>query len=167
MGDPLSVAASVAGLVSLGIQVCQQLINYYQSVSIQTSQTAKTVRSLRELSETLEGVSNSLERRKFKPEQMELMKIIENSIEECKDSTLDLQEELNTFNSESRPDSLKGKIRQNARRMAYPFKESTLLSLREHVQDIRENLALAIQSCIWTQLSTLWTTSPKSMLYYP
>lgn len=54
MGDPLSVAGSVVGLISLGIQVSQSLISFYTAYKDQNSDISKTIRRLENLQDTLD-----------------------------------------------------------------------------------------------------------------
>jgi len=49
MADPLSVAAGVAGLLSLGIQVTQSLTEFYSSVKDQATDVVNIVRNLEDL----------------------------------------------------------------------------------------------------------------------
>ena len=46
MGDPLSIAASAAGLVSLGLTVCSGLLDYYNSWKDQPSDITEMCESL-------------------------------------------------------------------------------------------------------------------------
>ena len=54
MGDPLSVAASAAGIVSLGLQVCSGLLDYYQTWKDQPSDVSQMCQSLKALTKTFE-----------------------------------------------------------------------------------------------------------------
>ena len=46
MTDPLSVAASVAGLISLGIQVTQSLADFYNAYENRDSELVHTIERL-------------------------------------------------------------------------------------------------------------------------
>ena len=54
MGDPLSIAASAAGIVSLGLQVCSGLLDYYQTWKNQSSDVSQMCQSLTALTKTFE-----------------------------------------------------------------------------------------------------------------
>jgi Fungal N-terminal domain of STAND proteins len=74
MGDPLSIAASVAGLVSLGIQACQGLTSYYQAYTDRPENVAKTIRSLESLCGSLQNLETTLSKRRFHPENEQVVK---------------------------------------------------------------------------------------------
>ncbi len=54
MGDPLSIGASAAGLVSLGLTVCSGLLDYYNAWKDQPSDVSDMCESLIALSKTFE-----------------------------------------------------------------------------------------------------------------
>ena len=54
MSDPLSIAASAAGLVSLGLTVCSGLLEYYSAWKDQHSDISTMCESLEALSKTFE-----------------------------------------------------------------------------------------------------------------
>lgn len=49
MGDPLSVASGVAGIISLGLTVCSGLLDYYGAWKEQPSETSAMCESLEAL----------------------------------------------------------------------------------------------------------------------
>lgn len=66
MSDPLSVAISVAGIVSLGIQVTQTLYNYYNAFANAESDVAHILTKLDSLLELLDSLHRQLKDRKFR-----------------------------------------------------------------------------------------------------
>ena len=54
MGDPLSIAASAAGLVSLGLTVCSGLLDYYSAWKDQPSDVSEMCESLVALNKTFD-----------------------------------------------------------------------------------------------------------------
>lgn len=136
----LGVAGSAVGVISLGIQVCQGLIQYYGSwkdASKNVSQTCKAVRSLEEILEVL----NVTIKEKGVATQAETT--IQNSINACTDSIEELRAELCNV-QEVKGSSVWSKVHGQGRRLLYPFRESTLVKLKEIVAEIRENLSLAV-----------------------
>ena len=73
MGDPLSIAASIAGLTSTGIQVCQGLVDYYQSYKDRDTNVMKTSRSLESLSTSLQNIQRIIDGRRFSPEDASMV----------------------------------------------------------------------------------------------
>jgi hypothetical protein len=143
MADPLSVAASIAGLVSLGIQVTQSLITFYDSYKSQDSYVARTTYKLESLLQTFHSLNKILTGRKFRADERALIVDIETSVQSCEDLVLELQEEFGKF-STSPTDRIGASIRTASRRLSYPLRQSTLQRLDENIGEIRENLSLAL-----------------------
>ena len=60
MGDPLSIASGTAGLVSLGIQVCDGLIKYCRAWKSHDKEIEEALERLTELQLTLKTLSSIL-----------------------------------------------------------------------------------------------------------
>ena len=73
MGDPLSIVGSVAGLISLGIQVTQSLVDFYTSYEHQHSELAGTIEKLDSLLTILESLEKTLSTRKFQVDERSLL----------------------------------------------------------------------------------------------
>ncbi len=146
MTEPLSVAASACGLVSLGIQVCQSIVSFYQSYTSQDQDVSRTLRSIQGLLKILELLDETLKGVKFDPDEKSVIVNIEESISSCTESIEELRTDLHKFEkSTATSESSSQVIKRGLRKLSYPFKESTLLKLRETVQDMRDNLALAVE----------------------
>ncbi len=143
MGDPLSIAGSVAGLLSLGIQVTQSLVTYYTTYRNQDSHVARITSRLEALLKTFQSLSKALSGRRFVPDEQALMGQVESSIQNCNDLILELQQEIKKFSVTSKS-RLETTIKTTGHRLAYPLRQSTLQKLDEDIGDIRENLSLAL-----------------------
>ncbi|ORY19330.1 hypothetical protein BCR34DRAFT_210887 [Clohesyomyces aquaticus] len=144
MTDPLSVAASVAGIISLGIQVTQSLVNFYEAYRGQKSEIAGIAEGLKILLLILEALRDQLSNRKFRgDEEKALLKCIEASIENCEDSIEELQAKIERFGQES-SDNIRAAVRSSVRRVAYPFKQSTLQKLNADIDEIASNIKFAL-----------------------
>jgi ankyrin repeat domain-containing protein 50 len=84
--DGLSVAASVAGIISLGIQVTQSLIDFYEAYKGQKSNIANTAKNLENLLCVLESLRRQLTNRKFEADEQGLLETIKGSIEYCEEN---------------------------------------------------------------------------------
>jgi ankyrin repeat domain-containing protein 50 len=78
--DGLSVAASVSGIISLGIQVAQSLTDYYEAYKGQKSVIANTVKKLKNLLGVFESLRGELTDRQFSADEKGLLETIEGSI---------------------------------------------------------------------------------------
>ncbi|KAH7407373.1 hypothetical protein BKA64DRAFT_415188 [Cadophora sp. MPI-SDFR-AT-0126] len=139
------MAEAAIGVVSLGIQVCQGLLKYYGSWKDGRKDAAAMCSSVESLSATLAQLEQTL------AGVSEVNTIINDSIEACRSSIEELEKKLSKVQSIADPGKLTTKIHDHGRRLLYPFRESTLVKLREIVTDIRSNLALAVDT---TQLQT-------------
>ena len=143
MSDPLSIAASVAGLISLGIQVTQSLIHFYTSYKHQESDIVNTIEKLESLVDIFQELEKTLIDRKYQEDERSLIEKIEKTIKDCEESIKELQEELQKF-SKTSSNNIKAIAKVTARRVAYPFRQSTLQKLEEDISDIRANLSFTL-----------------------
>jgi ankyrin repeat domain-containing protein 50 len=142
--DGLSVAASVAGIISLGIQVTQSLVDYYEAYKDQKSDIANTAKKLENLLCVLESLCRQLTNRKFRADEQDLLETIEGSIEVCEENIHELQTKVEKF-KDSSGDGIRAAVRTATRQLAYPFKESTLRKLDADIDEIVSHLSLALQ----------------------
>ena len=143
MADPLSIVAGVAGLISLGIQVAQSLVDFYTLYKHQDSELVGTIEKLDILVIILKSLKKSLSDRKFQVDEISLIEKIETSIENCKDLIHDLQGECQKF-SKATSSGIKGIVKAAGRRAIYPFRQSTLQKLDEDISELRGNLSIAL-----------------------
>ena len=143
MTDPLSVAASVAGLISLGIQVTQSLVDFYNAYENRDSELVHTIERLDSLLEIFQYLRKILSDRHFQAEERSLVESIETSINSCEEFIQELQDECQKF-SETPSQGIKAAVRVAGRRVTYPFRRSTLQKLDEDIDDIRGNLSSAL-----------------------
>lgn len=143
MGDPLSVTASIAGLLSLGIQVSQSLIGFYNLYKGQDSEIARIANRLESLETTFQTLEQTWTDRIFRSEEQDLCEKIERSVHGCEELILELQNESQKFD-QSAAKGIRATITTTGRRLAYPFRQSTLQKLDEDIGEIRDNLSLAL-----------------------
>ncbi|KAI0133749.1 hypothetical protein BJ170DRAFT_607348 [Xylariales sp. AK1849] len=144
MADGLSLAASAAGIVSLGIQVTQSLVNFYSAYKNQKSDVTQTTKRLEYLLGVLEILYNQSSNRTFLAHEQQLFETIKGSIQNCKEYIDELQNECNKVKEDPA-----GGIRATARtatyRVAYPFRQSTLQRLDENIDEIISHISLTLQ----------------------
>ncbi|KAI3573631.1 ankyrin repeat-containing domain protein [Fusarium oxysporum f. sp. albedinis] len=144
MSDPVSVAGSAVGIISLGITVAQGLFDYYAAFQGQNSDVACTAKKLARLLEMLENLRDQLERRQFRADDHGLPTNMKSSMEDCKELVRELEEVSSKFNQVRRQGTVEG-LHAAGRRAAYPFRQSTLQKLDEDVDDFVSCLSLAMQ----------------------
>ncbi|KAL9105023.1 MAG: hypothetical protein Q9163_000120 [Psora crenata] len=143
MADPLTIASSVVGVASLGIQVTQSLVDFYRICKTRGSDLAGITGRLESLVDTFRHLEEVLSGRVFKAEERSLVKRIETSITNCDELVRELQAECQKF-SETFPTGFKDAVKVAGRRVTYPFRQSTLQKLDEDISEIRANLSFAL-----------------------
>src|SRR2546423_2538692 len=94
MGDPLSAAAGVAGLVSLGLQTIEYLVKYYTSYRARDLNLARTADRLSDLLQSLHTVDDIVRTRTWRANEKIILQDFEMSISRCEDVIHDLQAEV-------------------------------------------------------------------------
>lgn len=143
MADPLSITGTAVGVISLGIQVTQSLVNFYQSYRGQDSDLLRMGERLDGLLEIFQSLEKTLSDRKFQADEGSLVESIENSIKNCDEVIQELQDECLKFEKISSKGIIAA-VKGAGRRATYPFKQSTLQKLDEDIGEIRANLSSAM-----------------------
>jgi hypothetical protein len=151
MADPFSIAGSAVGIVSLGITVCQGLFQYY-SACCDGPEDIKALRSsLAGLISTLDVLGRTMKDDRFDSTSRAH---VQRCLADCDDAVQNLSRELNKVNLEAPKSagssssssglSVRAKLGNTGKRLLYPFRESTLKKLRGYVEEMCENLSMAI-----------------------
>lgn len=94
MADTLSIAGSVVGVILLGIQVTQSLVDFYNSYRHQDFELRCITERLEGLIEIFQSLERTLSSRTL---QVDERNSIETSIVNCNEQIQDLQEECQKF----------------------------------------------------------------------
>ena len=134
----VGIAASVAGLVSLGLQVCQGLTAYYKAYSRAEDDVKSLCFEVKVLTQSLSSFEESIQNCRVitDPESF-----VVDLIEACRVKILDLDVELrkiSNFPQDGRR-SMRRVLSRSVRAM-YPFKVATINSLRENIFRANETL---------------------------
>ncbi|KAJ5549109.1 hypothetical protein N7513_006343 [Penicillium frequentans] len=141
MADPLSIASGVAGLLSLGIQVTQSLVDFYSAFKNQTGDITKITQSLESLLAIFRSLEGALQDRQ--PRTDALLQEIEKSTQGCHSIIKELQAECQKFRKTSAA-GYTDRIKFFGRQATYPFRKSTLQKLEEDIEEIQDRLSLAL-----------------------
>ncbi|PGH09919.1 hypothetical protein AJ79_05535 [Helicocarpus griseus UAMH5409] len=140
MADPVSPAGTAAGLVSLGLAVCQGLIQYYGSWKDCEDEIRATVSSIESLSKTFTLLEKSLDSSELDPERVDQ---VQDCVHSCRNGIEALRKRLEKIQSKLNPSTLPEKAQLHLLRAQYPFKRSTIVKLGEIVSELRENVSAA------------------------
>ncbi len=139
MTDPISVAGTAVGVISLGIQVTQSLFNFYNSYRDQNAELNHTVTRLDRLLDTFQCLRKTVSDRRFQADELSMIENIEMSIKNCEELIQELQDECQKFDKTST--GITAAVKVAGRRATYPFRQSTLQKLDEDIGEIRANLS--------------------------
>lgn len=142
--DGVSVAASIAGLLSLAVQITGSLASFYGKYKDQDTEIARTTEKAEGLLSVLQTLDDILQKRKFGADERDLVQVVERKIQSCSKLVKDLEAECERFKKDSAASGWTGLIQATTRRVAYPFRNGTLRNLAEDISDIRANLSSAL-----------------------
>ncbi|KAF2686819.1 ankyrin [Lentithecium fluviatile CBS 122367] len=145
MADPLSVAGSIAGLISLGDVVFRKLYNYTR----EAKHAEKSINDLRNEIATLNGVLHNL---RLVAEDLEAMSNLNHSlkpdhVKSCMATVQKLHDKLENLGL-----SNSGKLRGAVQKLAWPFKSINVNEFIEDVRQHRNNLSFALSADSMTAL---------------
>ena len=138
----MDVAGSAVGIASLGIQVCQGLLFYYDSWKGYNADIATAYDCIDDLRKTFKLLEETLARHGLNPARSER---VEQCLGSCAGGLKKLEKKLQKLQTQSTPTGLRQKTWRELQRLYYPFRESTLAKTRENVSSLREHISLAIQ----------------------
>lgn len=143
--DGLSVAANVAGVVSLGVEVTKALLKYYNDYKDREAEVASTIKKLDRLLGMLENLTTHLNNNaQSLPKDQKMLVSIQSAIGDCEECIEELQEQCEKF-KDAPTTGIKAKARTVARKLAYPLRQSTLDAIDETVDEIVSHISLALQ----------------------
>ena len=141
MADPLSISASVLGIVSFGIQVCQGLTQYYSSFKGFHESVDSMMATLAEQEKNLALLQNILQRHKYPPD---VAARIEQAITALQKPYKELDGKLQKLRQPEGEVGAWETIKLKMRRTAHPFRESTLKDIRTVISESMANLTTAL-----------------------
>ncbi|KAL3471247.1 hypothetical protein BJX99DRAFT_263445 [Aspergillus californicus] len=146
MGEPFAVVSGAAGVLSLGLTVCQGLVAYYGPFTAFSSETESFVTRVTGLSAILEVLQSRLSSLQNPPTphvQNELQ-LVEDRIAESGAAARGLAQALKKCQGYDATGSLSKKGRAFAKSL-YPFRRGTVVALTDIVAGFQSNLEIALQ----------------------
>ncbi|KAF4438243.1 hypothetical protein FACUT_5108 [Fusarium acutatum] len=142
MSDPLSVAGSAVGIISLGIQVCQGLISYLQSFNGQDQDiqdSLKDIQTVISILYSLKGILPKVD--KSSSETPAIRRCLAESEEKLREFQ---QFSLKLRGTQSPEHDGLGKMDHARCALLYPFREGKLKSLCQALKGLLQNLSLCL-----------------------
>lgn len=131
------------GVASLGIQVCQGLLSYYDSWKDYKTDLSDTRKCIADLEKTFELIRGTLGSAQLDHDRAERAK---ECMQACEEGIQKLKKKLDKLNTHVNPTGLRQKTWTELQRVWYPFRSSTLAKLRETVESLQLHLFRAVQA---------------------
>jgi ribosomal protein L29 len=142
MTDPISVAETTVGGISLGLKICQGLLSYYQFYKSCSDQLNHLHVKLDNLKFTLETLQVLLQT--SNSSNTSVIVNVTHSIAFCETDMNKLRAYLDKCKINSSPQGIKEKFQKSVQQTAFPFREKTLNEMKNTVKDLQENLNTAL-----------------------
>ncbi|KAF4966722.1 hypothetical protein FSARC_5637 [Fusarium sarcochroum] len=144
MSDPLPIAGSAIGIVSLGITVAKGLIDYYDGFRGKSSDVLFTTHRIGRLLKVLQALDKqTLDTQPASYASQDLdLGIIGDYVEDAKELIEDPKNELDNFSS-TKHAGAHFELRAIGRRLIYPLRRSTPQKLDEKIDTLIKDLSFA------------------------
>ncbi|KAM0814100.1 putative Fungal N-terminal domain-containing protein [Seiridium cardinale] len=161
MADPLSVAASVAGLVSLGLQVSSGIIQYLDAIKCRAEELDVARRYVQSIKSTLEVINGFPSR--LQAQHQQSLAAISACLKPCEDELSALETLIAKLSNSGNADpDLIDRVRERTKKLAYSFNRTKLSQLEEKLNRTVKALQLAVQS-LGIEISATATDSLRTI----
>jgi uncharacterized protein YaaN involved in tellurite resistance len=151
MADPISVAGTAVGGISLGLEICQGLLSYYQSYKSCSDQLNHLHVKLDNLKSTLEALQVLVQT--LNPSNTPAIVNVTRSIASCETDMNKLRAYLDKCKINPSPQGIKEKFQKSLQQTAFPFREKTLYGMKNIMKDLQNNLNTALHGLeMWVNL---------------
>ncbi|MCJ1328309.1 hypothetical protein MMC10_004985 [Thelotrema lepadinum] len=128
------------GVVSLGITVCQGLLDYYKSWQAYRDDIKSTSACVEHLLQLLYQIKELLDSKKEDGLQGKLMRRVDRIAQNCTSNLRALEEQLRKTKPFDNAQTIRDKLHNKLRKLDYPFQKETLEGLNKEVAKSRTNL---------------------------
>lgn len=142
--EGFGVAANAAGLISLGLSICHELLKFYSAWKEAEVDLKRMYGTVESLTRTLLCLNRSIRQPLL---GKEVVTRVEETIAMCETGISSLQRKISKIQlTKDVNDGWKKKFKAQLHRASYPFKESTIIKLKEICDDLQDHLALALET---------------------
>lgn len=138
----MEAAGTAVGIASLGTQVCQGLLSYYEAWRSYHKDICDACSKASELEKTFALLNDTLQTPDLEPERRTR---VSECLTSCKARLDRFQKKYRKVLNVTQPAGTREKAVAAAKRSLYPFKVSTLAKLTEMVEDLVRHLSFAVQ----------------------
>ncbi|KAI1180360.1 hypothetical protein F4777DRAFT_598287 [Nemania sp. FL0916] len=141
MPDPIGIAGTSIGVVSLGLQIYGGLTKFLDAYANRDDQISRALEHLKHLESNLKIISNVIP--DFESEHRASSDVVVLNLKRCKDEMISLQAELEKYESSASASS-KATITEAKKKLKYPFARTTIAELDDRLTRVLEYLSLAM-----------------------
>lgn len=142
MADPLSIAGSVAGILSLGIESCKLIVKYCDDIRGADDQIDSIALKAGGLLSTLQQIDTLL--KETDGIHPKIAEDIKQKVRENESWIKRINERVARLSIATSSNGLGDKLRSTAKKAAYPLRKDSLLSTVEILQGLQMNLHTAL-----------------------
>lgn len=142
MTDPLSVSGSLIGVITLGTQVCQAIITYYNTWRRQDEEVNALLKRTTGLQSLLDSIRPLLSY--FELGHEVSTQQVRQCLGVCKSSLEMIKSKLEKCYRTQTPNEPIEKIRMFLHRSLYPLRRDTLFALNDGVTECQRSLQVAL-----------------------
>ena len=140
MSDPLSVAGTAVGIASLGIQVCQGLVQYFRAVRGRKDDIREGICEIEQVVSLLYSLNSLLSRFSPQADTTPLRSCLNN----CYAKLEDLQKVLSNLGNIHHSSNVTKRAANAMRSVTYPFQQEQITGIRQSLRSVLNDLNLII-----------------------
>lgn len=146
VGDPFSITSGAAGLVSLGLTVCQSLLAYYDPYKAYNDEIRSLLMRTEGLKSVLQGLQQLLTTNAALDvsQSMNVMPTVVTTFLNCHEGLRRLQDRLNKYPNINSTKVSTMEAWLDTKRLRYPFQRGTIMALADSVKSHQDNLSNAL-----------------------
>lgn len=145
MSDPLSVAASAVGIISLGLQVCKEIVSYCEAWRGYDEDIQRIATKAHELRLPLQQLRALIEDPRL--DDPDILKDLEGKAFNLQTTVVKLQKTIDKFKP-ALSDSVPDKIRAQLKKASYPFRKDTLREIENDLQGMQIDLQTTLDMSV-------------------
>jgi hypothetical protein len=130
MSDPISVTGTVIGIVSLGLSLCQGLVDYLGALKCRREEIESTYQQINGLQSSFSVIKAVLP--KLRTDYQASGQVVRNHLRLCEDEIHRLTQLLDEFKHHDSPSgSLNMRVQFQAKKLLYPFRQGNIHRLEK------------------------------------
>lgn len=151
MGDPLSVAGTAVGIISLGLTVCNAIVDYGRAYRAFGEDIQNVKSKAESIGENLEILRDAIEYTRIA--QPETAIVLSNKIIRIESALRRLESKINRYGPSVSPESL---ARKTFKKTTYPFRKDDFRDLVADLNSVQDDLQVALEMYVRTEIHSTY-----------